>query len=63
MKLEFGYGNGVETAEVPEKNLLAVLQSNPAEHPRRGEAAVRYALEHPIGKPRLREIVREHEKT
>ena len=58
MKLEFGYGNGVMTAEIPEKNLLAVLQSNPVEHPRRGEAAVRYALEHPIGKPRLREIVR-----
>ena len=44
MKLEFGYGHGVEVVEVPEKNLLAILQSNPVEHARRGQEAVRYAL-------------------
>ena len=58
MKLEFGYGNGVQSVEVPEKNLLAVLESNPVAHERRGEDAVRYALDHPIGAPRLCEIVR-----
>jgi len=57
MKLEFGYGLGVQTVEVPEQNLLAVLESNPREHERRGEDAVRYALAHPIGAPLLRETV------
>ena len=57
MKLEFGYGTGVQVVEVPEKNLLSVLESNPKEHLLRGEAAVRYALAHPIGAPLLREIV------
>ncbi|MBE6970638.1 MAG: nickel-dependent lactate racemase [Ruminococcaceae bacterium] len=58
MKLEFGYGNGIQSVEVPEKNLLAVLESNPVAHERRGADAVRYALDHPIGAPRLCEIVR-----
>ena len=58
MKLEFGYGNGVQTVEVPEKNLLDVLVSNPMEHERRGEEAVRYALQNPIGAPALRDLVK-----
>ena len=57
MKLEFGYGTGVQVVEVPEQNLLAVLESNPVVHERRGEDAVRYALANPIGAPLLREIV------
>ena len=62
MKLEFGYGKGVQTVEVAEKNLLAVLQSNPMEHMRRGQDAVRYALENPIGSARLRELVKAGQK-
>jgi len=62
MKLEFGYGNGVQTVEVPEKNLLDVLVSNPMEHERRGEEAVRYALQNPIGAPALRELVKPGQK-
>ena len=62
MKLEFGYGKGVQTVEVAEKNLLAVLQSNPMEHARRGQDAVRYALENPIGSARLRELVQAGQK-
>ncbi|MBR5570619.1 MAG: nickel-dependent lactate racemase [Oscillospiraceae bacterium] len=62
MKLEFGYGKGVQTVEVAEKNLLAVLQSNPMEHARRGQDAVRYALENPIGSARLRELVKAGQK-
>ena len=62
MKLEFGYGSGVQTVEVPEKNLLAVLESNPKEHLRRGEEAVRYALANPIGAPLLRNIVKAGQK-
>ena len=57
MQLEFGYGQGVQTVEVPEKNLLTILEANPMTHERRGEEAVRYALAHPIGAPLLRETV------
>ena len=57
MKLEFGYGNGVQTVEVRSKNLIAVLESNPIAHERRGEEAVRYALANPIGAPLLRQKV------
>ena len=62
MKLEFGYGRGVQTVEVPEKNLLAVLESNPKEHVHRGADAIRYALDNPIGAPKLREIIRPGQK-
>ena len=62
MKLEFGYGKTVQTVEVPEKNLMAVLTANPMEHQRRGEEAVRWALEHPIGSPRLRELAKPGQK-
>ena len=62
MKLEFGYGNGVQIVEAPEKNVMGVLLANPAAHARHGEAAVRFALEHPIGAPRLREGVRPGQK-
>ena len=62
MKLEFGYGNGIQTVEVPEKNLLAVLESNPVAHERRGEEAVRWALAHSIGAPLLREKVKPGQK-
>ena len=58
MKLEFGYGKGTVSAQVPDKNVLAVLHANPVAHERVGEEAVLFALEHPIGKPRLRETVR-----
>ena len=62
MKLEFGYGNGVQTVEVPEGNLLDVLMSNPVTHERRGEEAVRYALANPIGAPLLRNVVEKGKK-
>lgn len=29
MQLEFGYGNGVQTVELPQKNLLGVLHAAP----------------------------------
>ena len=53
MKLEFGYGKGVQSVEVPDKNLMAVLTANEIDHERRGSDAVDYALEHPIGSPKL----------
>ena len=56
MKLEFGYGTGVQTVEVPDRNVMDVLVSNPIAHERRGEDAVRWALDHPIGAPKLRTL-------
>ena len=58
MKIEFGYGKGIQTVEVPDRNLMAVLMANEIEHERRGADAVDYALEHPIGAPKLRELVK-----
>ncbi len=57
MKLEFGIGTRIEAVEVPEKNLLEVLEPNEVTVERRGIAAVNYALENPIGAPKLREIL------
>ena len=53
MKLEFGYGKGIQEVLLDEKNLMDVLVSNEIEHKHRDEEAVIYALEHPIGKERL----------
>ncbi len=58
MKLEFGYGKGVQSVEVPDKNLIEVLTANEIIHERRGSDAIDYALEHPIGAPKLSEIVK-----
>ena len=62
MKLEFGYGAGIQTVEVPEKNLMGVLMSNPIDHERRGPEAVKYSLEHPIGSERLSKLVKPGQK-
>ena len=62
MRLSFGYGKTEQIVEVPDQNLQAVLESNPMEHERRGPEAVRYALEHPIGAPKLRDLVRPEQK-
>ncbi len=62
MILTYGYGSTQQRVELPEKNLLAELHAKPIPHAHRGEEAVRFALEHPIGAPRLRESVRPGEK-
>ncbi|HIV17464.1 MAG TPA: nickel-dependent lactate racemase [Candidatus Alectryocaccobium stercorigallinarum] len=62
MKIEFGYGNGVQTVDVPEKNLIDILVSNPMEHKRRGKDAVDHALANPIGSPKLGELVNKDQK-
>lgn len=62
MKLEFGYGKGVQVVDVPDKNVIDVLVSNPMDHERRGAEAVKYALENPIGAPKLSELVKPGQK-
>ena len=62
MKLEFGFGAGVQCVEVPEKNLTGILMANQLQHERMNEDEVAYALEHPIGAPRLEEIAKPGEK-
>ena len=62
MKLEFGYGTGVQTVQVPEKNLMGVLTANEMQHERRGEDAVRHALAHPIGAEPLHALAKPGQK-
>lgn len=58
MKLEFGYGSGIQTVDVPDRNVMGVLTATPMQHQRRGSEAVRYALAHPIGAPALSSLVK-----
>jgi nickel-dependent lactate racemase len=62
MKLEFGFGTGVQVVEVPEKNLMGVLMSNDVPKGLMNEEEVVRALENPIGTPRLKDIVKPGEK-
>lgn len=62
MKLTFGFGNGVQEVEVPEKNLIAELHANKVPVGLTGEAEVVRALREPIGSPRLKDIVRPGER-
>lgn len=58
MNLEFGYGQGIQSVQVPDEDLIAVLTANPMKHERRGAEAVEYALDHPIGAPALSGIAK-----
>jgi len=62
VKLEFGYGRGVQIVSVPERNVMAVLEANPMEHERYGEDAVRWAMMHPIGSAPLHALARPGQK-
>ncbi len=62
MRMEFGYGKGTQIVEIPDKNLMAVLTANEMEHERRGADAVDWALAHPIGALRLREVAKKGQK-
>ena len=62
MKVEFGYGKGVQIVDIPDKNLDQVLVANEIEHERRGPDAVVYALENPIGSPRLKDLAKPGQK-
>lgn len=56
--LEFGLGDSLQVVCLPEENLAGVLGHNPVPLGLSGVEEVRRALEHPIGSPRLRDLVR-----
>ena len=62
MTLELGFGDGFQTVEIPEANLLGVLEPNEVKRGECGEAAVKAALQSPIGSPPLSQIVKPGEK-
>lgn len=62
MKLELGFGTGVQTVEIPDANISDILTPNAVTYDLTGEAEVKRALEQPIGSPRLRDIVKPGEK-
>ncbi|MDR0841657.1 MAG: nickel-dependent lactate racemase [Christensenellaceae bacterium] len=62
MQVELGFGAGVQTLCVPQRNLLGVLAPNEVEKGLTGEAEVVRALENPIGSGRLASIIRPGEK-
>lgn len=62
MKLEFGFGNGVQTAIVPDKNVMGILCANDVTPPESEEAEILRALRNPIGCKALDEIVKPGKK-
>lgn len=62
MKLEIGFGTKPQTVDIPDANLLGVLEPNHTEFELTGAETVEYSLEHPIGTPRLDRIISRNEK-
>lgn len=62
MKIDFGFGTGIQSVEIPDKNLMGVLMANDVPKGLMNEDEVRRALENPIGTPRLKDIVKPGEK-
>ena len=57
MKLQFGFGTGIQEVDVPDQNLIGVLHANEVPVALTGAAEVERALSEPIGSPRLKDIV------
>ena len=62
MRLEFGFGTGTQTVDVPDENLIGVLKPNEVKEELKGEAEVRRALNSPIASLQLHQIVKPGEK-
>ena len=58
MKLEFGFGAGVQTVDVPDGNLMDILRAGEVVPPASEQEEIRHALRHPIGSPALGGIVK-----
>ena len=62
MELQFGFGTGVQTVQLPKENLLGVLQANPVSYDLTGTEEVVRALAAPIGAPVVEEVIKPGEK-
>ncbi len=62
MKMDFGFGTGTQSVEIPDKNLLSVLGPNAVDLGLTGEEEVIRALQNPIGSRPLGKIVKPGEK-
>ena len=64
MNIELGYGTGKQSAIVPDENIIQILTPNKIDlgDAPAGADSVREALAHPIGAPRLGEIIKPGEK-
>ena len=62
MRIDFGFGHGIQSVQLPEKNLLGVLAANTMAFGLTGEEEVRRALHNPIGSKPLEDIVKPGEK-
>ena len=62
MKLMLGFGNSSQIVEVPDNNLVGVLQPNEVSLELTGLDSVKRAFKSPIGAPHLTEIVEPGEK-
>lgn len=58
MKLELGFGQGTQPLEIPDRNVMGVLEPNAVPAGLTGTAEVVRALAEPIGAPPLRQVVR-----
>lgn len=62
MRLEIGFGTAPQTVELPDENVIGVLEPNEVPVDVKGVPAVEAALENPIGTPRLSDIVKPGER-
>lgn len=62
MNIPFGFGKGLIQLDIPDKNLMKVLEPNPIETLGDETELIRHALDNPIGSPSLDKIVRPGEK-
>ena len=62
MKLEFGFGNGVQEVVVPDDRLMGILRANEVAAPPSEEEELLRALRNPIGSKTLRELIQPGKK-
>jgi nickel-dependent lactate racemase len=62
MKMDFGFGDRVETVDIPDQNLIGILTTNVDKSSQSEKELILYSLDHPINSKRLRNIVNAGEK-
>lgn len=62
MQIDFGYGSSIQRVEIPERNLIGILEPNSVTHEHCGKEAVYAALAKPVGAPLLRKKAKPGQK-